>query len=371
MMMKTLAFALALLCGAPPPSAASSNAGAPLVLLPLDNVSGAEEAQPVVAKLLADAVAKRGWTAVPADTELLEAERVRYLDSLEPKVLEKIVASSGAAAILSATIYTYNEGRNPSVAIAARIVRADRSVAWADLVALSADDTEGTFGFGRKTSAASVAEVAVDELTRKLPRPGDEASNAVGPKKRWFKSSPASFRASAFDAAHPQRVAVLPFDNLSSNSDASRVVADVLSLRLASEQGFELIDPATLRAAALAARIGSFREIGSDDLAHLASALGTSLFIRGTIYDYSAQPGVEMELSLVDISTGKVLWATQHARKGRDYVGFLMRGNVTTPVSLTDHVIGEMIQAMGGQHETTSRTADVKRVARARGGAKN
>jgi hypothetical protein len=54
---------------------------------------------------------------------------------------------------------------------------------------------------------------------------------------------------------------------------------------------------------------------------------------------------LQLEFSLVDVRVGRVLWAAQHSRKGRDYVGFLMLGTVTNSVALSDRVIAEMIEA--------------------------
>ena len=323
-----------------------------IVVLPFDNFSGSDDEPRELAALFAKEIARRGWRVVPTDDvePLLEKHRVRYLDSLDDQSRADILAATGATAIVSGTLYTYTEGRTPTVALTGRMVRADGTFAWGDVAGLSSDDTEKALGFGRSDKAEGVATKAIDRLTRHFPNPAEEGSLVRGPQKPLFHAGPISFRASDRDPATPHRICVLPFDNSSSN-DAVRIVADVLSLRLAAASGFEVVEPAALRQAALKANIASFRWISSDDLRRLAPVVGTPLFLRGTIYQFddpaesrsSPTPQIQMEMTLVDVQSGRVLWSAQHARKGTDYTGFLMLGAVSNVLTLTDRVVSEMI----------------------------
>ena len=355
---------------------ATALAAPAVVVLPFDNISGAQDAPQAIAPLLAQTIERHGWRVLAGnDVEaILEKERVRYLDSLDKAVLQRIVEATGASAVVSGTIYTYTETRNPIVALSARLVRADGKLMWGDIAGISSDETEHILGFGRKITAAAVAADAVEVLMSRFPGAGKEPSLVRGPGKPLFDKGPASFRSPALDGSRPQRVCVLPFDNVSGSGDATRVIADVLTLRLAAAKGFEVVDAAALRSAALSMRIGSFRGISSEELAKLAPAVGTPLFIRGTIFQYSdpaarsgTEPELQVELSLVDVGAGRVLWAAQHARKGRSYLGFLMLGSVTNSVTLSDRVIAEMIEAevratpSGGQAIPPVRTARIAR----------
>lgn len=342
-----------------------------LVILPFDNVSGAERAPAEVGTLLVRAIEAKGWSVEESDLRpLLEEERVRYFDSIDDGVRAKIVHETGAAAILSGTIYTFAEGKNPIVALSARLVRADGTLAWGDVVGVAADDTEQWFGFGRKEAAAGVAVHAVKQLLARFPKAGEEGAPTRGLSKPMFRAGAVSFRAGDLDPRTPHLVCVLPFENEARTSDGSRVVAEILSLRLAAAEGFEVVEPAKLRAAAVKARIASFRAIGSDGLEKLAAAVGTSLFLRGTIYEYedvtgrgTASPSVFVEMSLVDVESGRVLWAAQHDRDGADYTGLLLRGAVSNAVALTDRVVTEMIDS--GKVRNENHEANRKRYARA------
>jgi TolB-like protein len=342
-------------------AAAASAAGSPregarrstVVLLPLDNFSGVQKAPQEVSALLIKGIEKKGWSVVAGESveAILEKERIRYVDALEKPLIDKVVAATGASAIVSGTVYTFGEGRNPMAAVSARMAGPDGALLWSDIASRSADDTEGVLGFGRRGAISGVAGETIDALMRDFPAPGQRSAPVRGPSKPLFRAGVVFYLARDLERSK-LRVCVLPFDNLSGSPDASRVVADVLALRLAATDEFDVVDPATLRAAALASRIGSFRGIGSDDLVHLADAVGTPLFLRGSIYKYAdpaarpgSEPEVQIELSLVDVRAGRVLWAAQHARKGRDYIGFLMLGNVTSAVALADRVIAEIIDS--------------------------
>jgi hypothetical protein len=331
----------------------SLRADAPAVaVLPFDNLSSADVAPHELAALVEKAIAMKGWRVAPSAglEPLLEKARVRYLDSLDPAIRAQIVEATGVSAIVTGSVYSYSSGRNPIVALSARMVRADGTIAWGEVAGMSADDTEKPLGFGKQETTAGVAESAVRALMRHFPEAGDESVQTQGKRKPLFHAGPISFRASDLDPATPHRVCLLPLDNISGMPDSGRIVFDVLSLRLAAAAGFEVVEPAALRAAALKAGIASFRSVTSDDLLRLAPAVGTPLFLRGTIYTYrdptgnaASAPEIQLEISLVDVQAGRVLWTAQHGRRGSDYVGFLMRGAVSNTVALTDRVVGEMI----------------------------
>jgi peptidoglycan-synthase activator LpoB len=330
---------------------AFSARAATLVVLPFDNLTGDQLGTATISEAITRQALSKGWqVAKPEDVEAtLEENRVRYLDSLDDPVRQAIIEKASAAAIVSGTVYTYSEGRNPIVAISARLVLADGSIEWADVAALSADDTEGVFGFGRAPTIEFLAQDVVEKLLRQFPRAGGDASPVHGKGKPIGHRGPSSFRVADLDPSAPHLVCILPFENISDTPQAPRIVADVLAIRLAEANGFEALEPAKLRAAALKAHIGSFRDISTDDLARLASAVGTSLFLRGTIDRYvdvtsrARQPELQIELSLVDVRAGRLLWTAQHDRKGGDYIGFLMLGAASNAVTLTDRVVTEMI----------------------------
>jgi TolB-like protein len=349
---------------------------ATVVVLPFDNVSGVEAAPEIVRAALERELPPRGWQVVDDATvePVLEQERVRYLDSLPPAVRARVVAATGASAILSGSIYSYSEGANAVVSVSARMVRPDGSLIWMDLAGIAANDTEGAFGFGRKSSAGELALSAVQNLLQRLPRPGEAAPLPEARTAGLFRRAGSTYRASELDTAVPNRICILPFENLSGNGDAARVVAEVLALRLAAADGFEVVDPAEMREAALRAHVGSFRNATNEALARLGSAVGTTLFLKGTLYEFHDNggrqgdvPRIQLEFRIVDVSAGKVLWAAQHERTGADYTGLLLRGEVTSAAVLADRMVAEMIHTEGQPAPRAARAITAARAARRKG----
>jgi len=348
-----------------------------LAVLPFDNVSGAGDAPAAIAGLVTAAIAAHGWQVAGGDLHpLLERERVRYLDGVDDAVRTRIIDQTGASGIVTGAVYTWSAGKNPVVAVSARLVRADGSLGWADVAALAADDTERLFGFGRRETPDALAARVIAELMRDFPPPGREAppphhKSFFGGS--LFGSGAQSFRAPELDLRTPHLVCVLPFANESKSPQAARVFAEVLAIRLAAAEGFEVVEPAHLRAAALKAHVASFRGIGTEDLARLAASVGTSLFLRGTIYTYDDvtgrgidTPAISVEMSLVDAQTGRVLWAAQHERKGSDYTGLLLLGALSNAVTLADHTATEMIEAQGAGAPRAAQAFTAAREARKR-----
>lgn len=343
--------------------AAHASGGSSVVLMPLDNVSGEQSATSVLPPLIAKAMEAKGWKVAGGDIEpLLETERVRYFDSLDANVRHDILEKSGADAILTVTVYTYAQGRNPTVGLSAHLIDAEGRITWSNVAAVASSDTERAFGLGRKETINEVAAEAVGRLMEKCT-PG----SPTRPAGRRTRPTSPHYVSDDLDKSRP--ICVLPFDNNSNAPDAPRVLADVLALRLAAA-GFSVVDPAVLRAAALKARI-SLRSVNSNDLATLAKSVGTPLFLRGTVYAFddptarnsAIPPALDVEATLVDVSTAKVLWAAQQNRKGTDYIGFLMLGAVSNSVSLTDRVATEMIATARTNHANKNASGDRAAVA--------
>lgn len=328
-----------------------------IVLLPLDNVAGEEAVATELAPLITKAAEAKGWKVVagPEIETLLEEKRVRYLDSLEKDVRDAVLEKSGANAILMVTVYKYAQSRNSTVALSAHLVDADGMTTWANITGVAASDTERPFGLDKKESVHDVAIEAINTLMRTFPDGGHAPRlSHLRSQKRGGAESFASP-----DLVRSQRICVLPFDNASSVSNATRVLADSLTIRLLAS-GFNVVDAAELRAAALQAGV-SFHEIGSQDMVAIAKIVGAPSFLRGTIYSYNesgATPQIEVEGTLVDVAAGRVLWAAQDNRKGTDYVGFLMLGAVSNSISLTDRVAAELIATARTKHENSNRSVD-------------
>lgn len=345
-----------------------------VAVLPLENLSATESASGEIQQKVIVALRQKGWdVATPEEVnEALEAGRIRYVDSLDDEARKMLLAATHATAYVAGSVYAYENGRNPVASFSVRMVRTDGSLAWGDVGGVAATDTEKIFGFGRARNAQEAADAAVARMASRMPTPATESRLQSGPSRPLFHAGPANYSATGFDTRTPHLVCVLPLENRSATPEAARVVAEILSLRLAAASGFEVVDPAKVRSAALAARIPSFFQVPNAALVKLAPLVGTPLFLRGTIFGYSditgrggSDPAVQLELTLVDVAAGRVVWTSQHEREGSDYEGLLLLGAASNAAVLTDRVVSEMIEE---EVQRASRSGEA--YATARGGQK-
>lgn len=361
-----LVSATAPLCAADAPS---------ITMMPFENASGAVAAPAEIGPRVAKAAIARGWRITDADIRpLLEQQRVRYFDSLEGDARRKVLEATGGSALLSGTIYTYVEGRNPVVALAARLVAADGTLLWSQVTAASSDEEEAVFGLRRAADPRALTDDAVASLIRTFPRAGSKAQQPRGPSSPLFLGRVSAYRAEPLAPMHStsgaRRICVLPFENQSKNPAATRIVHDTLVVRLAADPTLEVVDPAVLRAAARTVRIGSFRGITNADLLRVGREVGATLFVQGTIYEFvesagtARDPEIDLEMSIVDVTAERVVWAGQHDRRGSDYTGLFLLGAATNGVALTDRVVTEMTEAKARRSPRAAQAFVAARLAR-------
>ncbi|HEY6100949.1 MAG TPA: hypothetical protein VIW03_16035, partial [Anaeromyxobacter sp.] len=343
-MAPTRTLAVLILCAAPALARADRNV---VVLLPFDDLA----ARPSVARDLvgfaAHHVARRGWDVVYGEPveRVLQAYRIRYLDSLSAPVLARVLAELGADAALVGTLLSYRDGANGSVALSARLVAPGPAQVWTGISGLSAEDTAGMLGLGRARTADELVGAAARRLFEGFPDASRRAASQRLAKRRTPFPRPMSWRAPALDG-RSARVCVLPFESFAPAREASRTLVDLASRRLGQGGGLRVVEAGALREAMLAEEVRTFLNADSGQLARLARRLDAPLFLRGTVYAYDdpeggAGPGVDLQLTLVDVEKGSILWTSRVARRGTDYLALLQRGAISTAAALADQALAE------------------------------
>src|SRR5271169_3353937 len=144
---------------------------ATVVMLPLQNLSGAELAREAMGDLVAAALAQKGYSVVRGEPveKNLEAELVRFLDFLPEASRARLFTELGAGFVASGAVYSFADGENPIVALSLRLVREDGTTAWWNVLGLSANETEGMFGLKRASSLQALAKETTLRCLRDLP----------------------------------------------------------------------------------------------------------------------------------------------------------------------------------------------------------
>lgn len=335
--------------------APAASTGASLVVLPLENASGSEQAARKLAPIVAAGLQAKGWDVIAGDRveAFLEENRIRYLDSLETPLREKLLASLGAEGVLLGTVFTYQGPSDATVALGARMVLVGGKIAWGDAAAVSVADTERMLGLASISTIDEISRAAVDRLLRRLPQPGRDAGELPGPSKPFLRKGPTTYRSAELPTGEIHRICILPFDNKTGAQQAAPIVNSILTIRLLGTRSFDVVEPAELRAAIQAESIRSFTGIPPDRLLALGKRLGSTLFLSGAIYKYfdpptrstRMPPAMQLDVMLTDIERGHIVWSAGHERQGNDYQGLFMRGAATCAAALADHVISEIVQA--------------------------
>jgi TolB-like protein len=364
-----LLFVLALALAGAAPETAGTPTPNRIALLPFDDFSGAEAARGTVAELVAAALEKKGYEVLKGEPieQALEVARIRYLESLTAEARTKLLTEVGASGLVSGALYSWVDGDQPLVALSVRLVRADGTTAFANLIGLSADQTEGMLGLGRVATVEGLAREATSRLLKDLPAPGVSAKPRVLAGKPRRLPPPRTYRAAALAKGRVYRVCLLPVDNPTSVREASRDVSDVLGHRLAQSGAFDVVEPADLRAAMVAEKVRGFADMNPAALQRLGVRLGTMLFLRsslsafrpGSVHGGSQKPEIGLELQLVDVQTSRILWTAQHARRGDDYQFLFQRGAITDVVALADRTVSEMVDAFLNTRPTEVKTPAV------------
>ncbi|HEY7410540.1 MAG TPA: hypothetical protein VII13_07370 [Vicinamibacteria bacterium] len=324
-------------CAGSATAALADAPGSRLVVLPFQNMSGVDAARADLLPLVLAQLSRQGYEAVAGEVveEVLERDRMRHLDSLTSADRGRLLGELSAAGLLSAAVYTYQEGRNPIVGLSARLVGADGAVVWWEALGLSGNDTEGLFAFGREASRQALLRKAVARLFRSLPRAGQPAPARPAPALR---------------------VCLLPLDNFTRAREGPRVVGQLLWRRLADGQVFDVVEPADLRAAAVAERARGLTRLDPELLRRVGKRVGTTLFLYGALYAYreassqgaAVTPEVSVALTLVDVGEARVLRSWHQERTGQDYESLFQRGAVGSATGLADRVAAELAAAARG-----------------------
>ncbi|MGK2855876.1 MAG: hypothetical protein ACSLFQ_01585 [Thermoanaerobaculia bacterium] len=368
-MSRTLALATLLLITCAPVAQAVEPV---VVVLPPSNPSGAAEASAWSERFIVEQLANRGWAVAPADEveQFLELHRVRYLDSLSPNLLAALIERFGASAVVTCSLVAYRENGDPVVAMAARMFDRNGAVAWSELVALSASEAEGALGFGRPGSARILHHDVARRLMRSVPKPSADGTPTVRDGRlagdsTFFGVPAPTYRSPDHPRGKKLRICLLPFT--SAVPEAGRTMLEILTVRLEATGEFDVVEPAEFREGLRSAGFRSVSSMTSAELAVLGEELGTPIFLRGNVHTWREAAGgrseVQIDMTLVDVASGTILWAVTHQRRGSDYAGLLGRGMVSNVVALADNVVSE---ALKSQHRTRPRERGSKRpVARA------
>jgi TolB-like protein len=120
-----------------------------------------------------------------------------------------------------------------------------------------------------------------------------------------------------------QKVAVLPFENLTQERSAADKVQKIFQMELLALDVFEVAEPGQVTKVLRAGGIATTEALGAKDFQRLGQDLGVDAVFAGTVVDYAETrtgstptPEVTIQVRLIETQTGATIWSTSHTRAG-------------------------------------------------------
>lgn len=143
-----------------------------------------------------------------------------------------------------------------------------------------------------------------------------------------------------FNFGFVERVAILPLENLSQDSQAGVRATRLLATELLASGAVDVVEPGEVTVA-LNRLSGTNKTPSTEQIIALGKALNVQAILLGTVAESSAVlsgrvsvPVVTIDLHLVEVETGTPVWAATHSERGTSASARLL-GTAGEPLSET------------------------------------
>ena len=144
-----------------------------------------------------------------------------------------------------------------------------------------------------------------------------------------------------------RKVAVLPFSNVSGKKSASLVVERAYVTELFKSGLFLVEEPGNVRRFLIGEQVKISGEMGVERLLILGKRLRVDAVIVGTVEEFydgrRRTPTVSISARMIESGTGRLLWTSQHKKRGDDYIIVFEIGKIRSTTELAERVVKEMV----------------------------
>jgi TolB-like protein len=149
-------------------------------------------------------------------------------------------------------------------------------------------------------------------------------------------------------------VCVLPFENLSKDTDADIKVREVFVTELFSAHIFkDIVDLVEANAALMSLRIRKPNSLDKETIRAIGERLGADYLVLGIVTEYGfgkgKESGAEVGLSvrMIDSENGNILWTSNNFKMGTNSLSRILGiSQGPSPLELTRQVVEEIISAL-------------------------
>ncbi len=137
--------------------------------------------------------------------------------------------------------------------------------------------------------------------------------------------APGNYIRSNAKISNIKKIAVLPFENLTTNQYADEKLRGAVIIELLSK-GFEVIEPGEVSTVLSDLGLRSIKSLTVSDMQLIGESLGVKAIMKGTVNTYGiskgisvSYPEVSLNLMLHDTTSGKIMWYVWNTTGGADF----------------------------------------------------
>lgn len=151
-----------------------------------------------------------------------------------------------------------------------------------------------------------------------------------------------------------KKVCVLPFENLSKDTDADIKVREVFVTELFRAQIFkDIVDVVEAKAALMSLRIRTPNSLDKETIKAIGERLEVDYLILGVLTEYGygkgKESGAEVGLSvrMIEVESGNILWTANNFKMGTNSLSRILGiSQGPSPLELTRVVVEEIVSAL-------------------------
>ncbi len=153
-----------------------------------------------------------------------------------------------------------------------------------------------------------------------------------------------------------ESVAVVPFWTTSNDRTAGEKMSDAFVTELMITEKYHVIEPGQFRHKLVAATVGldgARRGLNTEQIKKTGESAGVQALFEGTVLTYemarigqSSYPLITVELRMLDVETGELIWMRTVTRKGGPTVPFFGFGEIHTLGELTQDIARDLARSV-------------------------
>ncbi len=153
------------------------------------------------------------------------------------------------------------------------------------------------------------------------------------------------------------KVAILPFENLSNEEGAGRIAGNIFLVKALNSGVFDIADPGAVDEELGAERVRLTAHIPLETLRKIGKRLQVHYILMGSVLEDEMQilsgvggggqvPSVALTTRMIDVRTGRVVWADAQSKRGTDYEKIFGFGRIYSTSRLMEIVTEKMVSSL-------------------------